>query len=133
VAMASARIADDPDPDRATIVIHAPAGALHRRGDVDGAVGAVSGATVEGGPPVPRDTVERLLCTSRLQLVAEDERANVIAMTRSARLSPAWLLRQVRYRDGGCTFPGCGARRFTEAHHVTFWRDGGRTTIETSR
>jgi hypothetical protein len=109
VALASARIADDPDPDRATIVIHAPDD-------------AISGASVEGGPPVPRDTVERLLCTSRSQTVVEDPRADVIAMTRTARLAPAWLLRQVRYRDAGCTFAGCGARRFTEAHHVTFWR-----------
>jgi len=40
------------------------------------------------------------------------------------------MLRQVRYRDLGCTFPGCGARRFTEAHHIQHWRDGGKTTVE---
>ena len=40
------------------------------------------------------------------------------------------MQRQVRYRDRECRFPGCGARRFTEAHHITFWRDGGQTTLE---
>ena len=31
-------------------------------------------------------------------------------------------------RDGGCRFPGCGrAARYTDAHHVTPWADGGRT------
>ena len=35
----------------------------------------------------------------------------------------------VRYRDRECRFPGCGARRFTQAHHLTFWSRGGRTEL----
>ncbi len=51
-------------------------------------------------------------------------------MNETSRLAPAWMLRQVRYRDRGCTSPGCGAKPFTEAHHLRLWRDGGRTTLE---
>ncbi|GBC87038.1 hypothetical protein HRbin12_01039 [bacterium HR12] len=40
------------------------------------------------------------------------------------------MVRQVRYRDQGCTFPGCGTRAFTEAHHIVFYRFGGPTTLE---
>jgi len=40
------------------------------------------------------------------------------------------MVRQVRYRDRGCRFPGCGTRRFTEAHHIVWWRRGGRTDLD---
>ncbi|HEU4354494.1 MAG TPA: HNH endonuclease signature motif containing protein, partial [Actinomycetota bacterium] len=32
-------------------------------------------------------------------------------------------------RDRECRFPGCGARAFTEAHHIRWWRHGGRTDL----
>jgi len=40
------------------------------------------------------------------------------------------MLRQLKYRDRECRFPGCGARRFTQAHHVTWWEKGGRTDLD---
>ncbi|MGZ5349813.1 MAG: HNH endonuclease signature motif containing protein [Actinomycetota bacterium] len=40
------------------------------------------------------------------------------------------MLRQLRYRDRGCVFPGCGTRSFTEAHHVVWWSKGGTTDLE---
>jgi HNH endonuclease len=31
----------------------------------------------------------------------------------------------VKYRDGyRCTFPGCGAKRFVEVHHIVAWSNG---------
>ena len=39
------------------------------------------------------------------------------------------LRRALEARDRGCRFPGCGAR-FTEAHHVVHWQDGGETTLD---
>ena len=41
------------------------------------------------------------------------------------------LRRALEARDRGCRFPGCGAR-FTEAHHVVHWQDGGETTVDNS-
>jgi hypothetical protein len=40
------------------------------------------------------------------------------------------MLRLLRYRDVGCTFPGCGARRFTQAHHIVWWGEGGSTDLD---
>ena len=40
------------------------------------------------------------------------------------------MVRQVRYRDRGCRFPGCRTKSFTQAHHVVWWRNGGRTTLD---
>jgi hypothetical protein len=115
VAMAGAAIADDPDPDRATIVIH-----VSERGAFE----------LEDGLPIHRTTVERLACSSRFETLIEGDRGDVVRRSAASRLAPAWMLRQVRHRDRECRFPGCGARRFTDAHHVRFWRDGGPTTLE---
>ncbi|HXF72224.1 MAG TPA: HNH endonuclease signature motif containing protein, partial [Actinomycetota bacterium] len=42
---------------------------------------------------------------------------------------PAWMLRLIRQRDRGCTFPGCGSRAFTVVHHLRPWSAGGPTTL----
>jgi hypothetical protein len=121
VALCSARIADDPDPDRATVVVHAQA-----RGLSDG----TGGCELEDGPVIHPETVRRLLCNARVQRVTEDERGNVLVLGRMSREPSAAMARQVRYRDRECGFPGCGARRFTEVHHIVWWRHGGRTDLD---
>ena len=119
VALCSARSAGAPDLDRATLVIHArlePSG--------------LGGCEVEDGPVIHPDTVERMLCHSRMQVVTEDRNGNVLGLGRTSREPSAWMVRQVRYRHRECRFPGCGARRFTEAHHISWWRDGGGTDLD---
>jgi hypothetical protein len=39
------------------------------------------------------------------------------------------MVRQLRYRDRECRFPGCGARRFLQAHHVVWRARGGPTEL----
>jgi hypothetical protein len=121
VALCSARIAREADQDRATVVVHA---------QLDGIERGMGGCEIEGGPVVHPQTVRRLLCNARVQSVLEDGGGNVIGLGRTSREPSAWMLRQVRYRDRECRFPGCGARRFTEAHHVVWWRHGGRTDLD---
>jgi Domain of unknown function (DUF222)/HNH endonuclease len=120
VALCSARLAADPDPERATIVLHARVGRE---------AGVVTAAEIEGGGIAQRTVLERLLCAARIETVHEDATGRVIGVGRITRVPPAWLLRQVRFRDKGCRFPGCGARGFTQAHHIVFWRDGGGTDL----
>jgi Domain of unknown function (DUF222)/HNH endonuclease len=115
IAVCSSRLANDAHPDRATVVIHTR---------VDADVGQI-----EGGGLAPRSTLERLLCSARIETVHEDRQGRAIGVGRITRVPPAWLLRQVRYRDQGCRFPGCGTRSFTQAHHIEFWRDGGLTDL----
>lgn len=121
VAMCSAQLAADPDPDRATVVVHATAEALRT---------GIGGCEIEGGPVISQRTARRLLCNARIQTVVEDERGDVIGLGRMSREPSAWMVRQVRHRDRECRFPGCGARRFTEAHHIRWWRHGGRTELD---
>jgi Domain of unknown function (DUF222)/HNH endonuclease len=107
------------DADRTTVVIHTKT-----------ADGAIANGQLEGGGVVPSQTLERLLCNSRVQVVEEDDAGNALAMGRRTRIPSGWMARQVRYRDQECRFPGCGARRFTEAHHIVWWSRGGRTDLE---
>jgi hypothetical protein len=121
VALCSARIARDADQDRATVIIHA---------QLDGIELGIGGCEIDGGPVVHPRTVRRLLCNARVESLLEDRAGNVLGLGRTSREPSAWMLRQVRYRDRECQFPGCGARRFTQAHHVVWWRHGGRTDLD---
>jgi hypothetical protein len=126
VALASARIASDPDPDRATVVVHVPIEALS-----PGAQGASPepGCALEDGGVIHAETARRLACTARLETVIED-RARVVGLGRTSREPSPQMMRALRHRDGGCRFPGCGSRRFTHAHHIVWWAGGGRTDLD---
>jgi len=121
VAVCSARVATDPDPDRATVVVHA---------SLEGLLTGSGGAELEAGPVLHPETVRRLLCNARVQTVVENANGEIVGMGRLTREPSAQMVRQIRHRDRECRFPGCGARAFTQAHHVTFWRHGGRTDLE---
>ena len=103
------------------MVVHASMEAL---------VAADRGCEVEGGGVIDPETARRLLCTARLQAVLEDTAGDPVRVGRLSREPPAWMLRQLRYRDGECRFPGCGARRFTQAHYVVWWEHGGPTDLD---
>jgi len=48
---------------------------------------------------------------------------------RKRRTVPPAIRRALDHRDKGCRFPGCGCR-YTDAHHITHWADGGETKLE---
>ena len=75
------------------------------------------------------ETVRRLLCNARVQVVLEDAHASAIAMGRASREPSPSMIRRLRCRDRECRFPGCGSRRFTQAHHIVWWEKGDRTDI----
>ena len=52
----------------------------------------------------------------------------VLSVGRKTRTVPPHIRRALEERDRGCRFPGC-ASRFTEAHHLRHWADGGETTL----
>jgi hypothetical protein len=120
VALCSAGLAGDEDQDRATVVIHA---------DIDALTDADAAALIEGGPVIGGTTVQRLLCNARAQTVIEHPDGSVVGLGRLSREPSAWMMRQIRYRDDTCRFPGCDARRFTQAHHIEWWSRGGTTDL----
>ena len=64
------------------------------------------------------------------EIDAAFERREVLNIGRRSRTVPWRIAHALRIRDGGCRFPGCGQRRWTDAHHIRHWADGGGTSLE---
>jgi uncharacterized protein DUF222/HNH endonuclease len=131
----STRIASDPDPDRATVVVHVSAETLMGWGRprISGAVPSgprISGswAEIESGPVIHPEVARRLSCTARIQAVIEDANGEAIAMGGVSREPSRAMMRQLRFRDRACVF--CGSTRYLQAHHIRCWSKGGRTDLD---
>jgi hypothetical protein len=91
--------------------------------------GAVIGAGVatSAGAPVSDETARRLACDAELRRLVVDPAGLVLDVGRAIRTVSPQLRLAVEHRDGGrCRFPGCRSR-IDEAHHLTYWSNGGRT------
>jgi hypothetical protein len=142
----STRVASDPDPDRATVVVHVSAetlmggGSPRTSGGTTGphvAAAVASGpriagswAEIESGPVIHPEAARRLCCTARIQAMIEDANGEAIAMGRVSRDPSAAMMRQLKFRDRHCQFPGCGSTRYLQAHHIRWWSSGGTTDLD---
>jgi hypothetical protein len=104
-----------------TVVVHAR---------VEDLLSGDGACEIERGGVVHVETARRLLCAGRLEAVIEDASGNPLRLGRSRREPTPAMMRVLRHRDGECRFPRCGARRFTDAHHIRWWSGGGKTDIE---
>ncbi len=101
MTLCSARIPQDPDPDRATVVIHAR---------LDGPGDELHSCEIEGGPAIHPEVTRRLGCHGRIQVVLEDRAGHV---ARSGGFIPT----------GHGTAPGPG-RRPRESNQSVHWQEG---------
>ena len=72
----------------------------------------------------------QLACDASRRTVLENERREVLNIGRRSRIVPWHIAHALRIRDGGCRFPGCNQHRWTDAHHIRHWADGGETSLE---
>ena len=72
----------------------------------------------------------QLACDASRRTVLENERGEVLNIGRRSRIVPWRIAHALRIRDGGCRFPGCNQQRWTDAHHIHHWADGGETSLE---
>lgn len=121
VELAKTRLADDPDPDRATVVLHVDAAVL---------TGGPGACELSGGPPISLETVMRLACDARFQLVADGADGRPIGVGTTARTVPPWLMRLLVERDEHCRWPGCSRRRLLHGHHIVHRKQDGPTVLE---
>lgn len=109
-----------PAAERHQVVIHIDATAL---------AGATQDAQceLECGPALAVETARRLLCDASTVVMHEDATGTVLDVGRKTRTIPTALRRALQSRDRGCRFPGCTNKRYTDAHHIEHWADGGET------
>ena len=62
--------------------------------------------------------------------MTRDAEGRVLDVGRKRRTVPPAIRRALEFRDRSvCRFPGCGCR-FTDAHHIQHWADGGETKLD---
>jgi len=102
---------------------------LHVDADTLAAEGELGRSELGDGTRVSAETSRRLACDASLVAIGHGADGTVLGAGRRTRtISPA-LRRALEARDRGCRFPGCGLR-FTDAHHVRHWADGGETSLD---
>jgi len=120
VALARSRLAHAGGVDRATVVVHARREAPTR---------GRPGAELQGGPVLHPEVARRPACTSRIEILFEDGDGRLHARA-LRRGPPDRMMRELRRRDRGCVFPGCGRRAHLVVHRLKAFGRGGPTTLE---
>jgi hypothetical protein len=121
VDVCGAAIGADPDPDKATVVVHVDAGVV---------AGEDGAAEIEDGPQIAAAVARKLACGARLQLVSHGPDGEIVGVGRMRRTPSPWLRRHVKHRDRCCVFPGCSRTLFLRPHHIDFWGRGGPTDAD---
>jgi hypothetical protein len=85
-------------------------------------------SNLEDGTRVSAETSRRICCDSALVKVLRGPDGEVLDVGRRTRTIPPAIRRALEVRDGGCRWPGCNLR-FTAAHHVEHWAEGGETRL----
>ncbi len=105
--------------ERYQVTVHTEMSTLEENGE--------GGRSELDGVRVSAETSRRMSCdASVVHMMHRD--GQVVSVGRKTRTIPPHLRRALEERDRGCRYPGCGSR-FTEAHHVKHWADGGETSL----
>jgi len=81
--------------------------------------------------PLSATAMQRLVEASGYATMVEGDNGEILFLTRHNRLFTWQQIKALLVRDGGCVWPGCGARAAQcDAHHVEPWSEGGPTTVD---
>ena len=109
--------------ERYQVLLHVDAETLSEDGS------GLGQSELEDGTRVSAETSRRLSCDASVVEIGHGRDGSVADVGRKTRtISPA-VRRALEVRDRGCRFPGCGLR-FTDAHHIKHWADGGETRLD---
>jgi hypothetical protein len=90
----------------------------------------VGASTLDDGSALSPAAARRLACDAGIIPAVLGSPSQVLDLGRQARLVTGPLRRALVLRDKGCAFPGCDRPpRWTDAHHVLHWSDGGPTDL----
>jgi hypothetical protein len=81
--------------------------------------------------PVTAATVRKIACDADIIPVLLGSEGRILDVGRSTRIFPPHIRKALTARDQGCAFPNCTIPApWCEAHHITYWSDGGSTSTE---
>ena len=106
--------------ERYQVMVHCDAATLAAEGE--------PGRSDLDGIRVSSETSRRMACDAAVVAMVHAKDGALLNVGRRTRTIPPHIRRALAERDRGCRFPGC-ACRFTEAHHVKHWADGGETSL----
>jgi len=107
--------------ERYQVLLHVDAETLSEEGEL-------GQSELEDGTRVSAETSRRLACDASVVRIGHASDRSVLDVGRKTRTIPPAVRRALEARDRGCRFPGCGLR-FTDAHHIRHWADGGETKL----
>ncbi|MSR20437.1 MAG: HNH endonuclease [Gemmatimonadetes bacterium] len=107
--------------ERYQVVLHVEPATLRAQGEP-------GMSELEDGTRFLAENSRRLACDASVVEVAKGPDGSVLDVGRRSRTVPPALRRALEAPDRGCRFPGCGLR-FTDAHHIEHWADGGETSL----
>ena len=116
--------------DRAHVSIPPDGRALLQDGVDVSAETSTDDPHIEDGPHVSAETSRRIGCDCSVLGIREDENGEPLSIGRKTRAIPPAMRRALRFRDGGCRFPGCTNDKFVDGHHIQHWADGGETSLD---
>jgi hypothetical protein len=89
------------------------------------------GQSLREGLPLTARAAERLGCDAAVARLVFGPDGIPLNLGRSQRLFSPAQRRALAIRDGGCRFPGCTRPpRFTDAHHIVPWSQGGASDLD---
>jgi hypothetical protein len=92
---------------------------------------ALGNAITDTGQRLSAATVRQMACDARIMPVVLGGAGQILDVGRARRLATGALRRALHIRDRGCAFPDCDRPpRWTDAHHITAWGDGGPTNLD---
>jgi hypothetical protein len=81
--------------------------------------------------PLSATALQKLVEASGYATLVEGDNGEILYLTRHKRLFTAQQIKALLVRDGGCAWPGCGAKAGRcDAHHIIPWSEGGLTDID---
>jgi hypothetical protein len=86
-------------------------------------------ASLQGVGPISAEVARRLACTADITVSFDAPDGTSLNQKQLVR-DPSEAQRiEIRRRDNGCRFPGCGCRNVTDVHHIVWASKQGRTVM----
>ncbi|WP_422758175.1 DUF222 domain-containing protein [Paenarthrobacter sp. C1] len=88
----------------------------------------VSTGTATFTGPIHPNTIRKIACDADILSVLLGTDSQILDIGRTTRIFPPHIRKAITARDQGCAFPDCTLPApWCEAHHITYWSQGGTT------